>query len=329
MLPLSIPQNSPHNPNYWSGLESPITPQASSPVSDRNAMMPMSKPIGRRRAQTMPTKPYSPYKMTPPSNLLGSPRMVTGRPTLALPSSTMSVATAFSNISLASSPQATQFKLMLPSINKTKNTVVDSDLDAKYARLDRELAQIDFDDVTVTTLKDLLRERNIPCIGKKTVLIDRLKEHMNQNKLRAEGKLAPEVDPRHPLFHELEYKKRMVLTASAAANALLGCESPKPYNSINQAMTSFPDAGSSPNDSVPNTPNTPVSSPDPRQVTNRPRSTSDSTICSRPTDDSELFDFINNFVQKTSPTSKDYITNSPASSSPPSAGSTSTLFYKN
>ncbi|KAJ3412804.1 hypothetical protein HDV05_000210 [Chytridiales sp. JEL 0842] len=70
----------------------------------------------------------------------------------------------------------------------------------KYAQLDEALLKIDFEDVTVMSLKDLLRERGLPSYGKKSILVERIKEEMERNRLRKEGKLKPEEDPRHPAY---------------------------------------------------------------------------------------------------------------------------------
>ncbi|RUS19059.1 hypothetical protein BC938DRAFT_475823, partial [Jimgerdemannia flammicorona] len=46
-------------------------------------------------------------------------------------------------------------------------------------RLDEQLEKVDFEDITVTELKDMLRQRGKPATGKKAVLLQRLQEEMD------------------------------------------------------------------------------------------------------------------------------------------------------
>ncbi|KAJ3412927.1 hypothetical protein HDV05_008715 [Chytridiales sp. JEL 0842] len=69
-----------------------------------------------------------------------------------------------------------------------------------WEALDAALLKIDFEDVTVTHLKDVLRERGLSCQGKKVQLVERVQEQIRLNALRKEGKLRPEDDPRHPNY---------------------------------------------------------------------------------------------------------------------------------
>ncbi|KAI8822094.1 uncharacterized protein EV422DRAFT_416820 [Fimicolochytrium jonesii] len=75
--------------------------------------------------------------------------------------------------------------------------------DEQYEKLDADLLRADFDDITVSELKDMLRARGLQSSGKKAVLVERLKDEIKLVHLRKEGKLKPEEDPRHPLFHQL------------------------------------------------------------------------------------------------------------------------------
>ncbi|KAI8876635.1 hypothetical protein K501DRAFT_49804 [Backusella circina FSU 941] len=47
-------------------------------------------------------------------------------------------------------------------------------------KMDEDLIQLNFEDITVAELKDMLRERGYPTTGKKAVLTDRLKEAQRQ-----------------------------------------------------------------------------------------------------------------------------------------------------
>ncbi|KAJ1569366.1 hypothetical protein HK405_006057 [Cladochytrium tenue] len=70
----------------------------------------------------------------------------------------------------------------------------------RFRRQDEELLRIDFDDVTVTHLKELLRERGLPSAGRKAVLVERVRDLIRINRLREEGLLPPKDDPRHPAY---------------------------------------------------------------------------------------------------------------------------------
>ncbi|KAI9353383.1 hypothetical protein DFJ73DRAFT_328434 [Zopfochytrium polystomum] len=54
-------------------------------------------------------------------------------------------------------------------------------------KLEDELRKIDFEDVTVANLKDLLRTRGLSIAGRKADLVDRLKEQIKLNQLRSES----------------------------------------------------------------------------------------------------------------------------------------------
>ncbi|KAJ1562320.1 hypothetical protein HK405_013501 [Cladochytrium tenue] len=70
----------------------------------------------------------------------------------------------------------------------------------RFRRQDEELLRIDFDDVTVTHLKELLRERGLPSAGRKAILVERVQDLIRINRLREEGLLPPKDDPRHPAY---------------------------------------------------------------------------------------------------------------------------------
>ncbi|KAJ1565389.1 hypothetical protein HK096_003087, partial [Nowakowskiella sp. JEL0078] len=81
--------------------------------------------------------------------------------------------------------------LPLPALYKKKESLSGPEL---FAKLDEELRRIDFDDVTVTELKDMLRQRGLPSTGKKSVLVDRLQKELEFANARNNGNLKFEDD---------------------------------------------------------------------------------------------------------------------------------------
>ncbi|KAJ3128370.1 hypothetical protein HK098_004617 [Nowakowskiella sp. JEL0407] len=72
--------------------------------------------------------------------------------------------------------------LPLPPLNvKRKESLSGAEL---VAKLDVELEKLDFNDVTVTELKDLLRQRGLPSTGKKVLLVERLQKELEQARIR-------------------------------------------------------------------------------------------------------------------------------------------------
>ncbi|KAJ3184417.1 hypothetical protein HDU85_001722 [Gaertneriomyces sp. JEL0708] len=78
-----------------------------------------------------------------------------------------------------------------------------------HARLDAELLDVDFDDITVMELKHLLRARSLPSSGKKVLLVERLQEEIRLIRARREGNLKPEDDPRNPMYHHIQQIKKL------------------------------------------------------------------------------------------------------------------------
>lgn len=56
------------------------------------------------------------------------------------------------------------------------NALQSFDLEQRQKRLDDQLVKVDFEDITVSELKDMLRQRGKPATGKKAMLVQRLQE---------------------------------------------------------------------------------------------------------------------------------------------------------
>ncbi|TPX71369.1 hypothetical protein SpCBS45565_g01137 [Spizellomyces sp. 'palustris'] len=162
----------------------------------------------------------------------------------------------------------------------------------QYANHDAALLGTDFDDITVAELKDMLRERGLPSSGKKAILVQRLQDEIKLIGMRKEGKLKPEDDPRHPLYHQVRqmmqlrqlqmFHQSMMgidLSKPQSLGGLIG-HHPMPPTILDDSATKLmsPPPLSSPNSTI-MTPNTPPPPTAPAIVSViRPRSISDSRL---------------------------------------------------
>jgi len=64
--------------------------------------------------------------------------------------------------------------------------------------LDEELEKVDFEDITVSELKDMLRQRGKPATGKKAVLMQRLQEEMAHLKAKQNQQQQNKQNPQNP-----------------------------------------------------------------------------------------------------------------------------------
>ncbi|KAJ1561509.1 hypothetical protein HK096_004450 [Nowakowskiella sp. JEL0078] len=86
--------------------------------------------------------------------------------------------------------------LPLPALHKKKESLSGPEL---FAKLDEELRNVDFEDVTVNELKDMLRQRSLPSTGKKAILVERLKKELELANARKEDK-KPDDDLRLKMY---------------------------------------------------------------------------------------------------------------------------------
>ncbi|KAI8990800.1 hypothetical protein BDF20DRAFT_2871 [Mycotypha africana] len=61
-----------------------------------------------------------------------------------------------------------------------KKTETEQSIADKKKKLDDELVHLNFEDITVAELKDMLKDRGLSCTGKKQVLVERLKEERDR-----------------------------------------------------------------------------------------------------------------------------------------------------
>ncbi|KAJ3303136.1 hypothetical protein HDU76_005394 [Blyttiomyces sp. JEL0837] len=188
---------------------------------------------GRRRANTIPgsqarhalnAKKDHPYEspgspISPNGSRSGTP---IPSPSPLRQASNSSFHHSNSIMGLESNPQTPTTpiaanKVAIPSMASAKTPEVQVSTEERYRQLDEELLKIDFEDVTVTTLKEMLRVRGLASTGKKALLVERIQEQIKINKLREEGKLPPEEDPRHPLYQQIQQQKMAAAAAAAAA----------------------------------------------------------------------------------------------------------------
>ncbi|KAI9001932.1 hypothetical protein BC832DRAFT_541110 [Gaertneriomyces semiglobifer] len=106
---------------------------------------------------------------------------------------------------IAGSPPTGTFAIA-PQPSKMINPLPPAEL---HARLDAELLDVDFNDITVMELKQLLRARSLPSSGKKVLLVERLQEEIRLIRARREGNLKPEEDPRHPMYHHIQQIRKL------------------------------------------------------------------------------------------------------------------------
>ncbi|KAI9486653.1 MAG: hypothetical protein EXX96DRAFT_49597 [Benjaminiella poitrasii] len=86
--------------------------------------------------------------------------------------------TTTSNNSISSSFPSRSMPIQIQRIHhsKTHSNSNNDDLERKQKRLDDQLLKVDFEDITVSELKELLRQRGKPATGKKAILMQRLLE---------------------------------------------------------------------------------------------------------------------------------------------------------
>ncbi|EPB88825.1 hypothetical protein HMPREF1544_04334 [Mucor circinelloides 1006PhL] len=82
------------------------------------------------------------------------------------------------NISNSSTNTPTMARTMPIQIQRVHraNAFQSFDLEQRQKRLDDQLVKVDFEDITVSELKDMLRQRGKPATGKKAMLVQRLQE---------------------------------------------------------------------------------------------------------------------------------------------------------
>jgi len=162
--PMLVQQTSPQTPTQQ------IIVQEAVPVTTQNGHFTILAQQGRQRANTIPGStppPYPPQSTSPPYSAANVKSTVSTPPAgkIAISSNTTK------SIPAASSPLTGMIPIMgFP--NKISRDLYNQS--EHLRKLDEELDKVDFDDVTVYELKDLLRKRGLPSSGKKAILTERL-----------------------------------------------------------------------------------------------------------------------------------------------------------
>ncbi|KAL1921163.1 uncharacterized protein VTP21DRAFT_10879 [Calcarisporiella thermophila] len=147
------------------GVLNPAHLQASSPLRDIR---------GRKRSTSLPPAPY---------NLTGGPMQVNGQ------NNTIPRSVPLENFAPTSAARLPPVQIPRAGggfLHTSKPIVrlAAAATPEQQRRLDAELERINFDDVTVAELKEMLRKRGKPATGKKAILMQRLLEERNAARMK-------------------------------------------------------------------------------------------------------------------------------------------------
>jgi len=179
--PILVQQTSPQTPTQQ------IIVQEAVPVTTQNTQFTMIAQQGRQRANTIPGSTAPPY----PPQTTSSPYTGSIKPTVSSPPAGK---IAISSNTSKSIPAATSpLPGMIPMMGFPSKLSRDLFTQSEHLRkLDEELDKVDFDDVTVYELKDLLRKRGLPSSGKKAILTERLLDEKRNAETRKRNYLEAE-----------------------------------------------------------------------------------------------------------------------------------------
>jgi hypothetical protein len=128
-----------------------------------------SSPANKRKLSLEPsTKPL--LRM----NSIGSKIKVAGGGGMAIPNSSNNTPTTPTSVTPSSFPSRTM-PIQIHRVHRA-NSFQPFDLEQRQKRLDDQLTKVDFNDITVSELKEMLRQRGKPATGKKAILLSRLQE---------------------------------------------------------------------------------------------------------------------------------------------------------
>jgi len=186
--PILVQQTSPQSSQQ-------ILVQEPVPVTTQNGQFTMLAQQGRQRANTIPGSTPPPYP--PQTSSPFSPASVKSNVSTP-PAGKIAISSNISkSIPAASSPLTGMIPMMGFQSKLSRDLFNQSE---HLRKLDEELDKVDFDDVTVYELKDLLRKRGLPSSGKKAILTERLldekrnaetrkRNYMEAEELRKKGQL--------------------------------------------------------------------------------------------------------------------------------------------
>ncbi|KAG4095322.1 hypothetical protein H8356DRAFT_1688205 [Neocallimastix lanati (nom. inval.)] len=178
-------QTSPQTPTQQ------IIVQESVPVTTQGTQFAIIAQQGRQRANTIPGSTAPPY---PPQNTTSSSSSPYNSSSQVKPTvSTPPVGKiAISSNHTKSIPATTS---PMPGVMMNFPNKLSRDLFTQsehLRKLDEELDKVDFDDVTVYELKELLRKRGLPSSGKKAILTERLLDEKRNAEVRKRNFLEAE-----------------------------------------------------------------------------------------------------------------------------------------
>jgi len=176
-------QTSPQTPTQQ------IIVQESVPVTTQNSQFAIIAQQGRQRANTIPGSTAPPY---PPQNTSSSSPYNSSSQVKPAVSTPPAGKIAISSNHTKSIPATTS---PMPGVMMNFPNKLSRDLFTQsehLRKLDEELDKVDFDDVTVYELKDLLRKRGLPSSGKKAILTERLLDEKRNAETRKRNFLEAE-----------------------------------------------------------------------------------------------------------------------------------------
>ncbi|OUM62144.1 hypothetical protein PIROE2DRAFT_62067 [Piromyces sp. E2] len=179
--PILVQQTSPQTPTQQ------IIVQEAVPVTTQNSQFTILAQQGRQRANTIPGSTAPPY----PPQTTSSPYSSGIKPAVSTPpAGKIAISSNTSkNIPAATSPLPGMIPMMGFPSKLSRDLFTQSE---HLRKLDEELDKVDFDDVTVYELKDLLRKRGLPSSGKKAILTERLLDEKRNAETRKRNYLEAE-----------------------------------------------------------------------------------------------------------------------------------------
>jgi len=172
-----IIQTSPQTPTQ------PIIVQETIPVTTQNTQFSVLTQ-GRQRANTIPGSTAPPY---PPQNSNSNTQV---KPAVSkAPAGKIAISSNHTKSIPATSPLPNVMSMMNFPNKISRDLFTQSE---HLRKLDEELDKVDFDDVTVYELKDLLRKRGLPSSGKKAILTERLLDEKRNAETRKRNFLEAE-----------------------------------------------------------------------------------------------------------------------------------------
>lgn len=115
------------------------------------------------------------------------------------------------------------------------------DLEQRQKRLDDQLVKVDFDDITVSELKEMLRQRGKPATGKKAVLLQRLQEERDFiQHARANGiPISNRYLAQQQQHHQQQQQQSPVMDSASLPETMFLSSSPASLGSLNRSIANM------------------------------------------------------------------------------------------